>query len=66
MNYNYDVGENITITDEFSLWLEDIQKENIKNKEKLKQIKEIIEISNEINIDKSILLEKIEGIINEL
>lgn len=66
MNYNFDVGENITITDEFSLWLEEIQNENIKNKEKLKQIKEIIDLSNEININNKVLLEKIEEIVDEL
>lgn len=64
-SYNFDVGDNITVTDDFSVWLEDIQKENLDLKEKIKQIAEMIDFYNNYNVDEIELIENIEKVVKE-
>lgn len=66
MNYNFDVGDNITITDDFLNWLEEIQDKNNDNIAKMNKIKEMIEFSRQYNTSKEWILETIEEIINGL
>ena len=63
MKYNFDTGDNITITDDFIDWLENLKKENEKNKDKLKQVKESIDFYNNYNVDETELIDNIEKII---
>ena len=66
MNYNFDVGDNITITSDFLNWLEEIQDKDNDNIAKMNKIKEMIEFSRQYNTSKEWILETIEEIINGL
>ena len=64
MKYNFEVGDNITITDDFNYWLEEIQKENESNNKKIKLIKESLSFYKEYNVAKEDFINNLEKIIN--
>ena len=66
MNYIYDVGENITITDEYNMWLDGVLKENVKYANIINAIKEILEFSKKYNVKKSEVIEILEKVLNEI